>query len=69
MSVWECMQVITGVQGGQRHQIPLELDLQVVMTCPLWVLGPTLGSSERMINTLNHGAISLQLPNPLFLYK
>lgn len=36
--VHECRDPSTGARGKQRCQIP-QLELQVVVTCPIWVLG------------------------------
>lgn len=36
----------------------LEVELQVVVSLPMWVLGTELGSSGRAGNTLKHEAIS-----------
>jgi hypothetical protein len=33
--------------GQKRALVPLELNLQAVVSCPLWVLGTELGSPER----------------------
>jgi hypothetical protein len=33
---------------------PLELELQVVMSCQTWMLGTTLMSSRKAARTLNH---------------
>jgi hypothetical protein len=37
---------------------PLELDLQAVVSCLVWVLGRKLRSSGRAMSTLDLGAIS-----------
>lgn len=41
------MHVTAGIQGGQKYQISLELELQVVVRCVVWVLG------TELIYTLN----------------
>lgn len=41
------MQRRAGVLGGQRYQLPLELELQVVVSHPMWVLGSKLQPSAR----------------------
>ena len=43
------------VSGGQKSVLdPLELEFQVVMSCPMWMLGTELGFSGRAPATLNH---------------
>jgi hypothetical protein len=37
---------------------PLELELQAVVSLPVWVLGTELRSSRRAPGVLNHGTIS-----------
>lgn len=32
------MHISAGAQGYQGHQIPLALELQVVVSCPMWML-------------------------------
>lgn len=39
--------------GNQRSQIPMELELQMVVGCPTWVLGIVLGFSVRAVHDLN----------------
>lgn len=36
--------------GARRCWVPLELQLQMAVSCSLWVLGSKLGSSERAFN-------------------
>ena len=44
-----------GDRGGQkRAPYPLELKLQVVVSCLMWVLRIELQSSAKAVNTLNH---------------
>jgi hypothetical protein len=38
--------------GGQRQHISLELELQMVVNCSMWLLGTELGSSARAVCTL-----------------
>lgn len=35
-----------------------ELELQVVVSCPVWVLGTELKSTEEQYRALNQGAVS-----------
>lgn len=48
VSVWvsshEC-----STHGGQEDIGPLELELQVVVNCPMWVLRIELGSSAKAV--------------------
>lgn len=44
---------------ARRVSDPLDLDLQVVMRHPAWVLGMELRSSARAVYALNCWAISL----------
>lgn len=58
VSVWEYVHVSAGAQGGQKRSLDLlELEAQVVVSCPTWVLGTKLGPSERARSVLNHCAI------------
>lgn len=43
----------TGGGRGQRSQIPLELELQVALSYPEWVLGTELWLSARTKNVFN----------------
>lgn len=51
-------------------KIPLELELQVVMSCPIWVLEANHRSSAKAVNTLNCKVIfspySLTCQRPTF---
>lgn len=48
-----CLHLSTGVcVNHRRASEPLELELQVIMSCPMWVLGPELKSSGRAVCTL-----------------
>lgn len=56
--VYECMYIcmyvhhVCGALGGHKRVLgPLELELQVVMSCLMWVSEPR--SSTRTENTLN----------------
>lgn len=51
---------------SQRCRIPLELELQVVVSHLVWVLGIKLRSCGRAVHAPNFGAISLA-PYLLFL--
>jgi hypothetical protein len=42
----EYVHMSTGTCQEQRHQTPLQLDLQVVMSHLMWVLGTELRSSR-----------------------
>lgn len=44
---------------SQRCRIPLELELQVVLSHLVWVLGIKLRSRGRAVHASNFGAISL----------
>lgn len=52
--VWlVCMRA--GIHRDQkRSPEPLELELQVAMSCPLWMLRTELKSSERTVSALKH---------------
>lgn len=39
-------------------QVHLDLKLQVVDSCPMWVLGTELGLSARAIHTMTHWVVS-----------
>lgn len=41
------------LQRPERVQGPLELELEVVVNCPTWVLGNEFGSSGRARGALN----------------
>lgn len=41
-------------RGQKRLLIPLELELQAVMSLPLWMFGTKLWSSVRTATALNH---------------
>lgn len=46
VSVCRCVCVGAGAHGGQQGATdPLELELQVFMSCLMWVIGTELGSS------------------------
>jgi hypothetical protein len=55
----------TGAQRGEKHRFPLELELQMVVVYPAWMLGTELGSSVRAVCALNCGTISLASICPL----
>lgn len=40
-------------QGGQKHQVPLELQLQATVRWPIWMLGTELGFSRRALCASN----------------
>lgn len=43
----KCVWVYMPTQARRRHQIPLDLKLQVAGTCPVWMAGTKLGSTRR----------------------
>lgn len=51
MDAHDCADVI----GGQRHCLPMELELPMVMSCPVWACMPEteLGSSVRAVLALH----------------
>lgn len=53
-------------RGQSRASDPLELELEVVVTLLMWVLGTHFGSSARAIHTLNHQVIS---PTPRRIFR
>ena len=54
--VYANIHVCVGTYRGQRHWIPLEGELQVVVSCLSLVLGTELWSSVRAVHALNYGA-------------
>lgn len=50
-----------GVCEGYRHQIPMELEVQVVVRCTAWVLEIELESSVREVCVLNY---TVKFPGP-----
>lgn len=55
---------VCSAYGGQKRELdPLELELYMVISQPVWVLGTKLGTSVRAICTLIHGADSLATPS------
>ena len=60
MCVFVCgyVHVSADALRGQRHWIPLEVELQVVVSCLSLVLGTELWSSVRAICVLSHLASS-----------
>lgn len=55
MCVWVCANVSVGTQGGQeREPDSLELVLEVVVSCPVWMLGTELWFSVRAADAINH---------------
>lgn len=50
---WWVVHPSSDVCRGQWHWIPLELELQVVVSCPTWVLGVKLRSLARVIHAPN----------------
>lgn len=61
-----CIHVGAGACGGQRTQSPLELELQVLVSCAMWVLGEELGSITKAVNILLTAKSSLQSHYKLF---
>lgn len=54
-----------GIPRSQKRMLDaLELEVEVVVNCPKWVLGYRLRSSGRAANASNHGAMS---PVPYFV--
>jgi hypothetical protein len=54
----------SGALGGQkRASDPLELELQAVVSCLVWVMGSELRPSGRAVSDLNHWVVT-----PDFLY-
>lgn len=52
----------TGIRGVQEKATDtLELELQAVVSCLMWVLGTEPGSFGRAANTLSHWAIASAL--------
>lgn len=47
------------IHRSQRCRIPLELELQVVVSHLVWVLGIKLRSRGRAVHAPNFGAVSL----------
>jgi hypothetical protein len=58
--VWVVCTAMQVLRRGQRS--PLELELEGVVSHPLWMLGTELGTSARIEHALNHRAISLHAP-------
>lgn len=55
MHLCECVHMSTGAFGGQeRVSDALELELETVVSCYAWVLGPELRSCGRTASALNH---------------
>lgn len=52
VSVWEDMKVSAGISAGQRHQVPMELKLQVI-SHPKGVPGIELGLDVEAMHALN----------------
>jgi len=62
--MWVCEHACRCHGGQKRASDPLELELQAVVNCPIWVLGATLEASARGASTLTGRAISPALyPN------
>lgn len=45
-----CGHVGAGACGGWRTQIPIELGLQLAVSCPMWVLGNKVHPIARAVN-------------------
>lgn len=59
------MHVCVRAHGGQKSKLNLvELELQVVVNYPTWLIGTEAGSSGRPVSSFNCGAISL-VPWPI----
>ena len=46
-----CVYPCACAQGGERHPIALELEVQAVVSCLMWVLGIELGSSGSTVHS------------------
>lgn len=44
-----CTHKCTGLGGQRKEPDPLKLELKVVVSCPLWVMGIKLGSMQSSI--------------------
>lgn len=54
MSLWGYMHMIAAVSRGQERALnPLVIELQVVVSFLLWVLGTYIYSSVKAIHALN----------------
>lgn len=62
-----CVLVPQTTEATREQQIPLELELQAFVYCPLWVLGTELWCSGRAESPLKHGVIS-QSPLGFFFF-
>lgn len=54
LSLYRYVCMWTDVQGGQKHQVPLELQLQAIISWPMWMLGTELRLSRRALCASNH---------------
>lgn len=53
--MWEYMNVSAGASGSQKRALnSLEMELQAVVNCPMWVVGTEFGTSIRKVFALNH---------------
>ena len=53
---------MSNAQGGQKRWVPLQLELQMVITPLRWVAETELKSSRRAVNTLKH---KISSPSPI----
>ena len=51
--VFVCVQLCEGTRVCQKHWIPVDKDLQAVVSLLGWVLGIELYSSEKAVHSLN----------------
>jgi hypothetical protein len=63
-----CVCVCVCTYRGQRHRVPLELELQAVVSCAAWVLGTELGSSGGAARALHCQGISSAPTVAFFLF-
>lgn len=49
-----CVQVSVGAMGQRKASDRLELELQELVSCSMWVLGTEPRSSVRTVSVTNH---------------
>ena len=52
------MHMLSALVSQKRALVPLELELQAVVSCIMWVLGTVSGPSVRAANALNQSSVS-----------
>lgn len=62
-----CTKYVRVTLESRRMLNPLELELQVDVSCLMWVLGIEPGCSARAVNTFNFQAFSLVLDHVLLI--